>query len=108
MNPTQHVLTRVDTGGKSYAAQCLCGFSSVSYNRQKAVANLYSHVIHASKPVCPTPKKKAYPNQVHAENAIRNYILRPTPGARPARAYQCPSGQHWHTTKNVARERRIA
>ncbi len=108
MNPTGHVLVRVNHLAASYTAYCLCGFHTVSYSKAHAMANLYSHTIHANMPKCPTPHKKVYPNQVHAENAIARFVKRTIPGARPARAYKCPSGQHWHTTKSTARERNAA
>ncbi|BAD58822.1 hypothetical protein [Nocardia farcinica] len=104
----EHVLVSVTMRKNSWEAKCRCGRSSVAYNRSKAVAMLYSHVIHASKPECPTPHKKKHGTRGEAENAIRRYLARARPGDRPARAYRCPSGQHWHTTKSAAPERKAA
>lgn len=93
--------------GSTYTAICVCGVQKSGPDRNTAQVALYSHIIDAGRE-CPTPEKKQYPCEEHARNAIYSFLRRPKPGARPARVYLCPSGRHWHTTKQAAPERRAA
>ncbi len=95
------------TSGNSVTAYCLCGWHTSHHERGTAVALVYKHTIDRAHP-CPTPSKTRYGTRFEAENAIRNFWRTPSPGPRPIRAYRCPSGQHWHTTKHAYRERRAA
>ena len=103
-----HRLTEIRRSGNNHIAWCLCGHHERHTDRAKAAATLYLHIINSGRPPCPTPHKTQYPNKFHAQNAIRNFIAKPGAGHRPIRAYQCPSGKHWHTSKHEHRERRVA
>lgn len=103
-----HRLSEVRSTGGSFTAYCLCGYHESHNDRGKATATLYLHVINSGRPECPTPNKTQYPNRIHAENAIRHFWGKPGAGHRPVRAYECPSGKHWHTSKQPVHERRAA
>jgi hypothetical protein len=105
MNATGHAIIGVNEVGGSHSAICLCGFTAVGYRREKAMVGLYMHIVQAvAKKSCPTPDKKAFPNQQYAENAVAKFLRAPKPGARPTRAYRCRCGA-WHITKKPASER---
>ena len=96
-----HRITEVRHVGRgSWVAYCLCGHPESKSNRANVLVAIYQHVINASRPACPTPHKTAYGSEIEALNAIRKFLRYTAPGPRPARAYECPSGQHWHTTKS--------
>lgn len=106
MTTPQHVLAGTRTGiGNSTTALCTCGHRETAYDRAKAVAKLYAHTISAARPECPTPHKKRYGSEREAANAISRFLRMPGEGGRPTRTYRCPSGQHWHTTRQQASER---
>lgn len=100
MSAAQHRYMDVEKVPGGHRAWCACGVETRYPDRALAVAALYKHVLDASRPQCPTPQKRAYPSRLHALDAINRFIKTASPGQRPVRVYECPSGQHWHTTKN--------
>ncbi len=104
MTGTGHVLIGVEQYPGRWVATCLCGRQVPGREKSLAVAGLFKHTIDANKPACPTPHKTQYPSASDADAAITRFLRRAGFGARPGRAYQCPSGQHWHTTKQPARK----
>ncbi|TDP29817.1 hypothetical protein [Nocardia ignorata] len=105
MNGTGHVLVNVRKfAGGTWSAVCVCGHEVSSRDRSLAVAGLYKHTIDAARPPCPTPHKTRYGTEAEALAAISKFLRRTANGLRPTRTYQCPSGQHWHTTKHPARK----
>lgn len=104
-----HRLTEVRRPSRTYhVAHCICGHTERHNDRATAVALVYKHVIDSARPACPTPSKSKYGTEFEARNAIANFLRRPGMGPRPIRPYKCPSGQHWHTTKQYIPERRAA
>jgi hypothetical protein len=86
----------------------LCGHPESKSNQANVLVAIYQHVINASRPACPTPKKTAYGSEFEARNAINKFLRYTAPGPRPSRVYECPSGQHWHTTKSPIYQERAA
>lgn len=57
-----------------------------------------------SKRNCPTPRKRAYHDDIAAKLALSRIAYtgeREEGKGVPVRAYQCRSGRHWHLTSQA-------